>query len=251
VATHFTRAAAAYADYVAPAFAAAHDYVVTYAHERGARRVADVACGDGRVAARLAELGATVVAVDESEPLLSRARSLSEDVTWIEADAHRLPLESRTFDLVLCVLGLQLFAEPAQALAELERLVAPDGELLTVFLLDAAAGEVDAGRVAAARQWVDALVAGRPLAPAGRALVKSSVTLTGPEALAAVLSGEVGPWSEARVAPETLAEAAPFMLERAGGAIELALEFEAVHTVPRAGRNGTSNTIPQPCSFTG
>jgi SAM-dependent methyltransferase len=66
------------------------------------KRVLHLQCGTGEATAELAELGAVVTAVDESEAVLDAAREQWPKVLWIQASANALPAELRRsrFDLV-------------------------------------------------------------------------------------------------------------------------------------------------------
>jgi SAM-dependent methyltransferase len=66
------------------------------------KRVLNLQCGTGESAAELAELGATVTAVDGSREALALARERWPSILWIEADVQALPPELRRgrFDLV-------------------------------------------------------------------------------------------------------------------------------------------------------
>lgn len=66
------------------------------------KRVLHLQCGTGEATAELAELGAVVTAVDESEAVLDAAREQWPKVLWIQASATALPGELRRsrFDLV-------------------------------------------------------------------------------------------------------------------------------------------------------
>ena len=59
-------------------------------------------CGSGAGSAELAELGATVTAIDEDEARLDAARERWPSILWIPADAQTLPANLRRarFDLV-------------------------------------------------------------------------------------------------------------------------------------------------------
>jgi SAM-dependent methyltransferase len=72
------------------------------------KRVLNVHAGLGVAAAELAELGATVTAVDSSAELVDFARERWPTILWIQADADALPRELRRgrFDLVYCGEGL-------------------------------------------------------------------------------------------------------------------------------------------------
>src|SRR5689334_24876291 len=71
--------------------------------------VADIGCGTGRHALRLAAAGSRVTALDFSEGMLVRARAKpgADAVKFISHDlAQPFPLETASFDCVLCCLVL-------------------------------------------------------------------------------------------------------------------------------------------------
>lgn len=92
-------------------------------------RVLDVACGTGIVARTVADLGAEVTGADLNEQMLAIARAAAPEIRWIAADAVDLPLDDGSFDVVLCQQGMQFMPDPAAALAEMRRVLAPGGRL--------------------------------------------------------------------------------------------------------------------------
>jgi malonyl-CoA O-methyltransferase len=95
--------------------------------------VADVGCGTGRHALRLAAAGARVTAVDFSEAMLRRARAKpgADAVTFVRHDlAHPLPLSTAAFDRVLCCLVADHIADLGGLFRELRRLCRPDGRVV-------------------------------------------------------------------------------------------------------------------------
>ena len=64
-------------------------------------RALDLACGDGRNAAWLAEHGWRVTAVDFSAEALRRAHELAADVEWREGDVRDVAIDAGAFDLVV------------------------------------------------------------------------------------------------------------------------------------------------------
>ena len=66
------------------------------------KSVLHLRCGSGEGSAELAELGATVTAIDDDETLLDAARERWPSILWIPADAQSLPANLRRarFDLV-------------------------------------------------------------------------------------------------------------------------------------------------------
>ncbi len=92
--------------------------------------VADIGCGTGRHALRLAAAGARVTAVDFSEAMLARARAKTgaAPIQFLQHDlAKPLPLQSNLFDRVLCCLVLDHIAALEPLFAELHRLCRPGG----------------------------------------------------------------------------------------------------------------------------
>jgi malonyl-CoA O-methyltransferase len=92
--------------------------------------VADIGCGTGRHAVRLAAAGAKVTALDFSQGMLERARAKpgADAVKFVSHDlAQRFPLESGSFDRVLCCLVLDHIADLEGFFVELRRICKPSG----------------------------------------------------------------------------------------------------------------------------
>jgi SAM-dependent methyltransferase len=64
-------------------------------------RALDLACGEGRNAAWLAERGWRVTAVDFSAEALRRARRLNAAVDWLQADVRKVTIAEGAYDLVV------------------------------------------------------------------------------------------------------------------------------------------------------
>lgn len=99
-------------------------------------RALDLACGEGRNALWLAELGWRVTGVDYSRVAIERARTRAarerRDVEFVCADLLEYEPETDAFDLVL-VLYLQLPAdERRRVLSKAVTALAPGGTLLVV-----------------------------------------------------------------------------------------------------------------------
>jgi len=95
--------------------------------------VADIGCGTGRHAVRLAKAGARVTAVDFSEAMLDRARAKpgAEAVAFIRHDlAEALPLQAEAFDRILCCLVMDHIADLDHFFGELRRLCKRDGSVV-------------------------------------------------------------------------------------------------------------------------
>lgn len=98
-------------------------------------RVLDVGCGTGAFAARLAGQNPrqAVVGVDLSAGMLAEARRKLADAPnarFVQAPATRLPFDDGAFDVVVSASALHYVPEPAEALREAARVLAPGGRLV-------------------------------------------------------------------------------------------------------------------------
>jgi len=100
----------------------------------GARfaRVLDVGCGCGLALSELRERFAprTLAGVDSELALVEQARHAHPGADVQVGDAGKLALADGAFDLVLCHQLLHHLSAPAEALAEIHRVLAPGGVLL-------------------------------------------------------------------------------------------------------------------------
>ena len=100
--------------------------------EVAGQRICDLACGQGRVARHLADLGAAVVGVDPSARLLAIARRHEEveprGIEYCHDDAERLDgLADASFDGVVCHMSLMDIPELAPTLRSVARVLRPGG----------------------------------------------------------------------------------------------------------------------------
>jgi ubiquinone/menaquinone biosynthesis C-methylase UbiE len=93
-------------------------------------RALDAACGTGRHARYLTELGHTVVGVDASPAMLARARANVPGADFRPGDLLNLPIDTASVDLAVCALALTHFVDLHAPLAELARVLRPGGRLI-------------------------------------------------------------------------------------------------------------------------
>jgi len=97
---------------------------------RPGQRVLDVATGTGLVAFELAERGASVVGLDQSEEMLAVARArLGDRVTFVHGEAERLPFRDAEFDALTFTYLLRYVDDRAATMRELARVVRPGGRI--------------------------------------------------------------------------------------------------------------------------
>jgi len=89
--------------------------------------VLDIGCGRGYWLEHMAGAGIAVLGV---EPDIERARLALDHGPVAQADATRLPVASASVQVVWCIHVLHHLPDPALALAEMRRVLAPDGRLI-------------------------------------------------------------------------------------------------------------------------
>jgi ubiquinone/menaquinone biosynthesis C-methylase UbiE len=109
-----------------------HDAVLRGLRHGGGRRILDVACGTGLLAARIRrELpAASVVGVDFSRGMLAQAAAHQRVVAVAQGSALDLPFRDASFDAVVSTEAFHWFPDQPRALAEFLRVLAPQGRLL-------------------------------------------------------------------------------------------------------------------------
>ncbi len=94
----------------------------------------DAACGTGRHARRLVELGHTVAGIDLTPEMLERARRNVPEASFEVADLRALPFADASFQTAVCGLALAHLPELDAAIAELSRVLGAGGRLIISVL---------------------------------------------------------------------------------------------------------------------
>jgi SAM-dependent methyltransferase len=100
--------------------------------------VGDLGCGTGVVSELLAPHVERVIAVDESEPMLTAARRRVADHDNVELRAGKLealPIGDASLDAAVLSLVLHYVGEPLVALSEARRVLKTDGRLIVVDMM--------------------------------------------------------------------------------------------------------------------
>jgi len=102
-------------------------------------KVADLGCGEGYLAIEAARWASRVIAVDRSESVLARAKSLARrrrvsNVIWKKGELEKLPIRNGAVDVAMLSQALHHAQHPARAVAEAARVTVPGGRVLVLDL---------------------------------------------------------------------------------------------------------------------
>jgi SAM-dependent methyltransferase len=96
-----------------------------------AQTILDVGCGTGAITEELAQRTAgRVTGLDLDPAMIDFASSGVSDIQWVLGDAHHLPLETGSFDLVVCNFLLLWTTDPELAVSEMARVASKGGDVL-------------------------------------------------------------------------------------------------------------------------
>ena len=104
-----------------------------------AMTVADLGCGEGYLTIEAARWARQVIAVDRSDVVLERAKSLARrrrvaNVVWKRGELEKLPMKDDSVDVALLSQALHHAVNPARAVAEAARVTVPgDGCSSSIF----------------------------------------------------------------------------------------------------------------------
>lgn len=131
-------------------------------------KVLDLACGAGGFSFLLEDMGFDVIALDNSEFMLSKAKEFAGDkrsnVEFIRGDARKLPFEDNSFDYVLFIDSLVHFepSELSRVFKEIARVLKPGGKLLLQFTdLRELLPVLMSGQVIGAEYWINRVLPDR------------------------------------------------------------------------------------------
>ncbi len=113
-------------------YRAIEDTMLRLATEVPRGRVLDVACGTGRVAARIAERGCIAIGAEASMEMIGVGRYVQPDsaAIMLRSIAEELPFADEMFDRVICQGSLDHFSDPYAFMREAARITKPDGRVV-------------------------------------------------------------------------------------------------------------------------
>ena len=96
------------------------------------KRTLELCTGTGLIARHVAGAASEMVATDFAEKMLAEARKgeIPDNLSFQQAEATALPFADDSFDAVIISNALHIIPNPEQALAEIRRVLRPDGVLI-------------------------------------------------------------------------------------------------------------------------
>lgn len=95
-------------------------------------RILDVGYGTGQLTAQIADFGATVVGLDNSQAMIDEARRLYPEIEFQPGDAHDFKFDE-PFDAVFSNAALHWISEPNKVVECISRSLKPDGRMAVEF----------------------------------------------------------------------------------------------------------------------
>lgn len=108
------------------------DSLVDMLAPQAGERILDVGCGTGQLTATIAEAGAEVIGLDNSESMLSEARREFPHVTFDLKDAHNFSYDS-PFDAVFSNAALHWVTDPVDVVRCIASVIRPGGRFVAEF----------------------------------------------------------------------------------------------------------------------
>lgn len=95
-------------------------------------KILDIGCASGYLTSQIAAFFPTaeVFGVDSYKKAIEYGQRLYPNIKFKVADAHKLPFNNQTFDLVSCIETLEHLEAPEGAIREMQRLLKKDGKVL-------------------------------------------------------------------------------------------------------------------------
>lgn len=117
----------------------AHSFVYEYGEEvvellapQPEERILDLGCGTGHLTDRIADSGADVVGLDQSEEMIEEARSAYPEYRFIQGDAQEFSIEER-FDAVFSNAVLHWIQQQDSVLESVSNALRPGGRFVAEF----------------------------------------------------------------------------------------------------------------------
>ncbi|MBX4205638.1 class I SAM-dependent methyltransferase [Candidatus Microgenomates bacterium] len=99
------------------------------------KTILDDGCASGRMANEISKVfpKAKVTAIDVYKKSIKYGSKKYPHIKFVQADAHKLPFRSNSFDLVTCYEVIEHLVDPGKALMEMKRVMKKNGRTLVAM----------------------------------------------------------------------------------------------------------------------
>ncbi len=122
------------------------DQVLSLLGEVKEKKILDVGAGTGRLAVRLANLGAEVTALDISEVMVDKLKKKNHKLKVILGEAENLPCENDNFDIIIATFLIVHLKDLKRFFDEVYRVLKPGGLFLVTNINQRKAPEIKVGK---------------------------------------------------------------------------------------------------------
>lgn len=100
--------------------------------DKDSRKILDLGCASGYITYKIHKAlpEALVVGGDVSDKFIKFAKARYNGVTFVFADAHKLPFPNGSFDTIVCTETLEHVVKPKKVLSEIKRCLNKEGYLI-------------------------------------------------------------------------------------------------------------------------
>lgn len=95
-------------------------------------KILDIGCASGYLTSQIASLfpNSEIFGVDSYKKAIEFGRKTYPNIKFKFADAHKLPFDNQSFDLIVCIETLEHLEDPKGAIKEIYRCLKSDGDVL-------------------------------------------------------------------------------------------------------------------------
>ncbi len=94
--------------------------------------ILDVGCSSGILTAEVANTlpKSKVIGLDSYKKAIEFAKGKYPKISFIAADAHKIPMKNKTVDILICTETLEHVVDPKEVLVEMKRVLKKDGQAI-------------------------------------------------------------------------------------------------------------------------